>query len=147
MKFKRNVFLVGPMGVGKTTIGRIVAEQLALDFFDSDLQIEATTGADIPWIFDVEGESGFRERERKMIDHLSSKTNIVLATGGGAVLAHPEERGIDGQVAVSLPRQEHRHRISAQGHHDSEGVPNCAERRGGLDILELPGLCHHSLVR
>ncbi len=110
MKFKKNVFLVGPMGVGKTTIGRIVAEQLALDFFDSDLEIESTTGADIPWIFDVEGESGFRERERKMIDHLSSKANIVLATGGGAVLASESRvclssRGVVVYLHASISQQ------------------------------------------
>jgi shikimate kinase len=86
MKKYKNVFLVGPMGVGKTTIGRVLAEQLGLEFFDSDREIEASTGADIPWIFDVEGESGFRAREVKMIDELTRKKHIVLATGGGAVL-------------------------------------------------------------
>jgi len=85
MNFSGNVFLVGPMGVGKTTIGRVLAEQLGLEFFDSDKEIEISTGADIPWIFDVEGESGFRVRESKMIDQLSLKQNIVLATGGGVV--------------------------------------------------------------
>lgn len=74
------------MGVGKTTIGRVLAEQLGLEFFDSDREIEASTGADIPWIFDVEGESGFRAREVKMIDELTQRQDIVLATGGGAVL-------------------------------------------------------------
>jgi len=87
MKLADNVFLVGPMGVGKTTIGRVLASQLELEFYDSDNEIEFSTGADIPWIFDVEGEAGFRLRESKMIDQLSSKQNIVLATGGGAVLS------------------------------------------------------------
>ena len=86
MKKFKNVFLVGPMGVGKTTIGRVLADQLGLEFFDSDREIEANTGADIPWIFDVEGESGFRAREVKMIDELTRRKRIVLATGGGAVL-------------------------------------------------------------
>lgn len=75
------------MGVGKTTIGRVLAELLHLEFFDSDREIEVSTGADIPWIFDVEGEEGFRHRETRMIDLLSSKQAIVLATGGGAVVA------------------------------------------------------------
>ena len=79
------------MGVGKTTIGRVLAELLDLEFFDSDREIERSTGADIPWIFDVEGESGFRLRETRMIEQICSKKNIVLATGGGAVLA-PENR-------------------------------------------------------
>jgi len=91
MSFSGNVFLVGPMGVGKTTIGRVLADLLGLAFFDSDREIEASTGADIPWIFDVEGESGFRLREARMIEQLSQKRNIVLATGGGAVVS-PENR-------------------------------------------------------
>ena len=74
------------MGVGKTTIGRALAERMNLEFFDSDQEIETATGADIPWIFDVEGERGFRHREVKMINLLSGRKNIVLATGGGAVL-------------------------------------------------------------
>lgn len=83
----QNIFLVGPPGAGKSTIGKVLAKMLAVDFFDSDKEIEESTGADIPWIFDVEGEAGFREREVRMIDSLSRKKGIVLATGGGAVLA------------------------------------------------------------
>lgn len=110
MKYSGNVFLVGPMGVGKTTIGRVLAELLGQEFFDSDREIEASTGADIPWIFDVEGESGFRLREQRMVDQLSSKSNIILATGGGAVLA-PEnrrnlkERGIVVYLRASIRQQ------------------------------------------
>ena len=84
---KGNIFLIGPMGVGKSTIGRVLAEIMHLRFFDSDQEIELSSGADIPWIFDVEGESGFRERESKMISQLCQKRDIVLATGGGAILA------------------------------------------------------------
>ncbi len=89
---RKNVFLVGPMGAGKTTVGRLLGELLRQDFFDSDAEIEKATGADIPWIFDVEGEVGFRKRERKMIDFLTSKENIVLATGGGSVTAEESRR-------------------------------------------------------
>jgi shikimate kinase len=85
MAEKRNIFLVGPMGAGKSTIGRHLAEQLHLDFFDSDQEIEKRTGADIAWVFDVEGEEGFRVREEKIIDDLTVKQGIVLATGGGSV--------------------------------------------------------------
>jgi len=91
MKPLHNIFLIGPMGVGKTTIGRVLSEELGMDFFDSDREIEASTGADIPWIFDVEGEVGFRIRESKMIEILTQRKKIVLATGGGAILA-PENR-------------------------------------------------------
>ena len=86
-----NIFLIGPMGAGKTTIGRQLARSLKMEFFDSDQEIEERTGADIAWIFDVEGEAGFREREKKIIEELTLSKNIVLATGGGAVLA-PENR-------------------------------------------------------
>lgn len=86
-----NLFLVGPMGAGKTTIGRLLAESLHMDFVDSDHEIESRTGASIPWIFDVEGEHGFRKRERNVIDELTQRSNTVLATGGGAVLS-PENR-------------------------------------------------------
>ena len=65
-----NIFLVGPMGVGKSTIGRMLGTTLQRPFYDSDREIEAVTGADIPWIFDVEGEAGFRQREIRMIDQL-----------------------------------------------------------------------------
>lgn len=86
MKSKINIFFVGPMGAGKTTIGRTLSEQLRVDFFDTDQEIEHRTGADIPWIFDVEGESGFRDREVAVIDELTQMQGVVLATGGGAVL-------------------------------------------------------------
>ncbi len=85
MAEKRNIFLVGPMGAGKSTIGRHLAEQLHLAFFDSDQEIEKRTGADIAWVFDVEGEEGFRVREEKVIEDLTEKQGIVLATGGGSV--------------------------------------------------------------
>lgn len=86
MKRSVNLFLVGPMGAGKSTIGKQLAKELKLEFYDADQEIEARTGADIAWIFDVEGEEGFRKREAHVIDELSQLQGIVLATGGGAVL-------------------------------------------------------------
>ncbi|MDE5285678.1 MAG: shikimate kinase AroK, partial [Buchnera aphidicola] len=85
MAEKRNIFLIGPMGAGKSTIGRQLSQQLNIEFYDSDQEIEKRTGADINWVFDVEGESGFREREKKIINELTKKKGIVLATGGGTV--------------------------------------------------------------
>jgi shikimate kinase len=82
-----NLFLVGPMGAGKTTIGRFLAENLNLEFVDLDAEIEDRCGANIPWIFDVEGENGFRKRESKMLDEVTSRNGVLLATGGGAVLS------------------------------------------------------------
>jgi shikimate kinase len=87
----QRVFLVGPMGAGKTTIGRQLARNLKLEFIDSDHEIELRAGADIPWIFDVEGEAGFRARELKVIAELTNREGILLATGGGVVMS-PENR-------------------------------------------------------
>ncbi|TKC90790.1 shikimate kinase [Trinickia terrae] len=81
-----NVFFVGLMGAGKTTVGRAVARRLDRPFFDSDHEIEARTGARIPIIFEHEGEAGFREREAAVISDLTGREGIVLATGGGAIL-------------------------------------------------------------
>lgn len=75
------------MGAGKSTIGRYLADQLKLRFVDTDTEIEARTGADIPWIFDVEGEAGFRERECQVVEELTQWDGLVLATGGGVVLS------------------------------------------------------------
>ncbi|PAJ72629.1 shikimate kinase I [Pseudoalteromonas sp. NBT06-2] len=87
MAEKRNIFLVGPMGAGKSTIGRHLADQLHLEFFDSDQEIERRTGAEIAWVFDIEGEDGFRVREEGVISDLTEMQGIVLATGGGSVIS------------------------------------------------------------
>lgn len=94
-----NVFLIGPMGSGKSAVGKHLARSLHLAFYDSDAEIEHRTGVDIPFIFEKEGEAGFREREREVIDALTQLQDVVIATGGGAVL---------------LP--ENRERLAARGH-------------------------------
>ncbi|SOB76650.1 shikimate kinase [Marinobacter sp. LV10R510-11A] len=86
MSLPKRVVLIGPMGAGKSTIGRMLARELGYRFLDSDRIIEARCGANIPWIFDVEGEGGFRLRETAMLDELSAEPESVLATGGGAVM-------------------------------------------------------------
>jgi shikimate kinase len=83
---KENIYLIGLMGAGKTTIGRQLAKSLLVPFYDSDKAIEESTGVDIPTIFEFEGEEGFRDREQKMIQKLTQLHGIVLATGGGAIL-------------------------------------------------------------
>ncbi|WP_108652313.1 shikimate kinase AroK [Dongshaea marina] len=98
MAEKRNIFLVGPMGAGKSTIGRHLAQQLHMEFYDSDQEIERRTGAEVSWVFDIEGEEGFRVREEKVINDLTEKQGIVLATGGG-----------------SIESKESRNRLSARG--------------------------------
>ena len=91
MAYPDNIYLVGPMGAGKSTIGRQLAKQLRKEFLDCDLELENRTGADIPLIFDLEGEAGFRKREADMLAELSQRKDIVLATGGG-VINLPENR-------------------------------------------------------
>ncbi|MEJ2523404.1 MAG: shikimate kinase [Gammaproteobacteria bacterium] len=82
-----SIFLVGPMGSGKSAVGRRLARLLGRPFLDTDAEIEARTGVDIPFIFDKEGEAGFRARERAVIAELTARPGIVLATGGGAVVS------------------------------------------------------------
>ena len=93
-----SIFLIGPMGAGKTTMGRQLAKKLQLEFLDSDRVIEERTGVDIPLIFEKEGEAGFRKREESIIDELTQRDKLVLATGGGAVISelnrqHLKQRG------------------------------------------------------
>lgn len=83
---KPNIILVGLMAVGKSTVGRMLAQALGMEFHDSDHEIEARAGAPVAWIFDVEGEQGFRAREHQVLDDLTRRQGVVVATGGGAVL-------------------------------------------------------------
>ena len=106
----QSVFLIGPMGAGKSTIGRLLSQELKYEFFDSDKVIEERCGADIPWIFDKEGEAGFREREESVIDELTQQKGIVLSTGGGAVLRsenrqHLASRGTVIYLCTSVEQQ------------------------------------------
>jgi shikimate kinase len=110
---KRNIYLVGPMGTGKTAVGKQLGRLLGVPFIDSDAEIERAAGVDIPFIFEREGEAGFRQREREAIAALTQQEPVVLATGGGAILA-PENRKLlreTGTVVflqTSLAQQLHR---------------------------------------
>jgi shikimate kinase len=88
-----NIFLIGPMGAGKSSVGKYLAKQLGMIFFDSDEEIEKRTGVELGWIFDKEGEDGFRKREAAVICDIAKLSNIILATGGGTV-AVPENREV-----------------------------------------------------
>ena len=81
------VYLVGPMGAGKTTIGKLLADELGLEVVDVDREIESRSGVDIPWIFDREGEAGFRIRETAALKELSQLDGVLISTGGGAVIS------------------------------------------------------------
>lgn len=130
-----NIFLVGPMGSGKSAVGRQLARMLKREFFDSDAEIEARTGVDIPFIFEKEGESGFRRREREVIAALTVLDDIILATGGGAVL-DPENRtalasrGLVIYLDASVDQQLERTRLSS--HRPLLDTPDPAERLARL---------------
>lgn len=114
---KRNVFLVGPMGSGKTAVGKSLARLTGAPFYDSDAEVERRTGVDISFIFEKEGEAGFRQREREAIDALTQLDPIVLATGGGAVLLaenrrHLSVRGFVVYLETSVQQQTSRVRRS-----------------------------------
>jgi shikimate kinase len=107
---KASVFLIGPMGSGKTAVGRALSRALGMPFYDSDAEVERRTGVDIPFIFEKEGEAGFRAREREAIEALTRLERIVLATGGGAVLLpenrrHLAERGCVVYLETSVTQQ------------------------------------------
>jgi len=95
-----NIFLIGPMGAGKTTVGRRLAEARGMDFVDSDQEVEARTGVNIAFIFEKEGEAGFRRRERQAIGELTQRQCMVLATGGGAVLDADNRQWLAGRGFV-----------------------------------------------
>ncbi len=116
MKQKQNIFLIGPMGAGKTTMGRQIAKRLNMDFEDSDHVIEECTGVDIPLIFEIEGERGFRKRETTVIDALTKTTQLVLATGGGAVLAEENRQFLRNRGLVIYLHSDIKHLLERVSH-------------------------------
>ncbi len=143
MAEKRNIFLVGPMGAGKSTIGRQLARQLHLEFFDSDSEIERRTGADIAWVFELEGEEGFRTREEKVIEELTENTGIVLATGGGSILSKESRnrlsaRGVVVYLQTTIEKQlartqrDKRRPLISEADNPREVLESLAEQRNPL---------------
>jgi shikimate kinase len=100
MSRPNRIFLVGPMGAGKSTIGRQLAESLGLEFADTDLEIQRRTGVDIPTIFEYEGEAGFRSRERQVVDDMTRIDGQVLATGGGVIMDPDNRRHLSARGLV-----------------------------------------------
>jgi len=130
-----NIFLVGPMGVGKTTLAHHLAEMLNLTFVDSDHEIEKHTSVTIPWIFEYEGEAGFRKREQAMIAELTALDNIILSTGGGVVLSASnrqllQSRGYVIYLHASVDRLLER---TARSHH--RPLLETSNRREKLEML------------
>jgi shikimate kinase len=142
MLTKRNIFLIGPMGSGKTAVGRQLARLFRYTFHDSDADVEAKTGVDIPFIFEKEGEVGFRLRERESIDRLTRLDSIVLATGGGAVIDPANrkalaERGVVVYLATSVDQQLERTRHGRHRPllHDTDPAQKLNELMTGRAVL------------
>ena len=95
-----NIFIVGPMGSGKSTVGKIISNELFLNFYDTDEEIETRTGASIDWIFDLEGEDGFRKRESKILEEMVQQNSIVLSTGGGIILSESNRELLSSRGSV-----------------------------------------------
>jgi len=109
----KNIFLIGPMGAGKSSVGRYLARALDRNFYDSDEEVEKRTGVDLGWIFEKEGEVGFRKREATVVDDLARRTGIILATGGGTVMTESNREvlkkcGIIVYLEVSMAYQHNR---------------------------------------
>ncbi len=135
MKLAGNFFLVGLMGSGKTTVGRALARRHGKTFFDSDHEIEARTGVRIATIFDIEGEARFRERERLMIAELAQRKNIVLATGGGAVLDPENRRQLAAHGTVIYLRASIDDILTRTQHCTNRPLLQTADPRGKLEQL------------
>ncbi|MGH2906746.1 MAG: shikimate kinase AroK [Solirubrobacterales bacterium] len=133
-----NIFLVGMMGAGKTSVGRVLAKRLNKTFYDSDHVIEQRTGVKIPVIFEIEGEPGFRNRESVVLDELTALHNIVLATGGGAVLAQANRERLRTRGTVVYLRASVKDLLNRTRHDKNRPLLQTADPRARLnEIYEL----------
>ncbi|NMM36607.1 MAG: 3-dehydroquinate synthase [Glaciimonas sp.] len=132
---KENIFLIGLMGAGKTTVGRALAKKLNKRFVDSDHEIEARTGASIPWIFEIEGESSFRRREAEVIRDLTAEQGIVLATGGGAILDAENRAYLHARGTVVYLRTSVQNILQRTGHDKNRPLLQTADPRKLLEEL------------
>jgi shikimate kinase len=137
MLTKRNIFLIGPMGSGKTAVGRHLARLFRFAFHDSDADIEAKTGVDIAFIFEKEGEAGFRIREKESIDRLTRLESVVLATGGGAVIEADNRRALAERGAVVYLSTSIDQQIERTRHARHRPLPNDANPEERLKELML----------
>ena len=132
-----NIFLVGLMGAGKTSVGKLLARRLGKAFHDADQVLEARTGVRIPVIFEIEGEPGFRVREAALIDELTQLDNIVLATGGGAVLAESNRAALKARGTVVYLRASVDELWNRTRHDRNRPLLQTADPRARLEVLHI----------
>lgn len=133
---RSNIFLIGPMGAGKTTVGKRLAESRGMEFVDSDHEVEARTGVDIAYIFEKEGEAGFRRREKQVIAELTQRGNIVLATGGGSVLDAENRLNLSARGVVVYLQASVDHQFSRTERAENRPLlTQAADRRETLERL------------
>jgi shikimate kinase len=130
-----NIFLIGPMGSGKSAVGRQLAERLGLEFVDSDAEIESRTGVDIPYIFEREGEAGFRVREREVLDLLTRRERVLVATGGGAILDADTRERLRSRGCVVYLRASVGQQLARTRRNRSRPLLNTDDPRGTLERL------------
>lgn len=135
MRSRSNIFLVGPMGAGKTTVGKRLAELRGMAFADSDHEVEERTGVDVAFIFEKEGEAGFRKREKQVIAELTGRSGLVLATGGGAVLEAENRQNLSGRGFVVYLRASVDHQLRRTSHSDNRPLLQAGDRREVLATL------------
>jgi len=135
MRSRSNVFLVGPMGAGKTTVGRRLAALRGMEFADSDHEVEQRTGVDIAFIFEKEGEAGFRKREKQVIAELTGGHNLVLATGGGAIIDSDNRQHLAGRGFVVYLRASVDHQLRRTGRTESRPLLQSGNPREVLERL------------
>ena len=130
-----NIFLVGLMGAGKTSVGKLLAQRLRKQFFDCDQEVERTTGVKIAVIFEIEGEGGFRVRESKMLAELARRQNVLIATGGGAVLSEANRRLLTSNGIVVYLRAAPADLWRRTRHDKQRPLLNTEDRMGRIEEL------------
>jgi shikimate kinase len=135
MRSRSNIFLVGPMGAGKTTVGKRLAELRGMEFADSDHEVEHRTGVDVAFIFEKEGEAGFRKREKQVIAELTARSGLVLATGGGAVLDPENRQHLSSRGFVVYLRATVDHQLRRTSRSDTRPLLQTGDRREVLEDL------------
>ncbi len=132
---RQNIFLIGPMGSGKTTIGKQLAKKFGLEFFDCDHELERLTGASVTLIFDLEGETGFRQRERQLLDMLTAKSGVLIATGGGAICNEENRRILQSRGFVVYLKTSVENQLKRLSHDKSRPLLQADDREKRLREL------------